>query len=602
MALATPHDGAAARKYSPDSQDDSALLSDSIAPFDPERGRVPNNQDLELEILRTMSHRVNNVDDIYAELQKLTTPLLPMGNGRPYPPKLPDRGPYEVQFDGPNDPIHPFNWGFWRKIVICGALAMLAFSVSMGLAMFSASLNQIMEQYHIGWTPATLGTTLFVFGFASGPVIWGPLSELFGRRIVLLCSLFGYCCFNFATAVSKDVQSIMICRFFAGFIGAAPLVVAPAAFTDMYTSKYRGLAITVFVLVIFAGPMMAPILGAFTVKNHKLGWRWTCYFTGIVGLFSLILCIFLFPETYAPMILKEKAENLRRRTKNWGIYAPHEEFTLTLKEICEKNITRPLVMLFTEPILFMVTLYNAFVYGILYMFLTAIPIIFQGLYHWRTGVAQLPYIAMLLGAFIGGIIACAFEWHYGIVEERDGYIKPEKKLIPLMIGGIVFTIGIFWLGWGGAFGNRVHWIVPCIGAVPVGMGLILIFLPCFNYIIDCYLIYAASAIAGNTFLRSAFGAAFPLFTKQMFTNMKVKWALTLIGGLAAIMIPVPVFFYVYGDRFRLRSKYSVDIRELKKQMAGPTDQEEADVAEAEVRNEPIKEDLKEAEAEHRKLN
>lgn len=598
MALATPHEGAATRKYS---HDDLALLSDSIAPYDPERGRVPTNPNLGQELSRTMSQRVQNVELIYAELQKLTTPLPTMGGGRPYPPLLPDRGPYEVQFDGPDDPIHPFNWAFRRKIIICGALALSAFSVSMGSAMFSASLNQLMEHYHIGWTPATLGTTLFVFGFASGPVIWGPLSELFGRRIVLIISCFGYVCFNFATAVSKDIQSIMICRFFAGFIGAAPLVVAPAAFTDMYTSKYRGLAITVFVVTIFAGPMMAPILGAFTVKNHALGWRWTCYFTGIVGAFSLILVVVLFPETYAPIILKEKAETLRRRTKNWGIYAPHDEFTLTLKEICEKNITRPLVMLFTEPILFMVTLYNAFVYGILYMFLTAIPLIFQGLYHWRSGVAQLPYIAMLLGAFIGGAIGCAFEYHYGLEEEREGYLKPEKKLIPLIIGGFVFTAGIFWLGWGGAFGNKVHWIVPTIGAVPVGMGLILIFLPCFNYIIDCYLIYAASAIAGNTFLRSAFGAAFPLFTKQMFTNMKVKWALTLIGGLAAIMIPVPVFFYIYGDRFRLRSKYSVDMRELKKEMSGSADQDEADLAEAEVRNYPIKEELQEAEAENRPL-
>ncbi|KAI5906327.1 Major facilitator superfamily multidrug transporter FLU1, partial [Candida parapsilosis] len=84
-----------------------------------------------------------------------------------------------------------------------------------------------------------------------------------------------------------------------------------------------------------------------------------------------------------------------------------------------------------------------------------------------------------------------------------------------------------------------------------------IFLPTMNYIIDCYLYVAASALAGNTFLRSGFGAAFPLFTTQMFNNLTIKWAATLLGCLGALMIPVPFLFYKYGGYIRSKSKFAM---------------------------------------------
>jgi DHA1 family multidrug resistance protein-like MFS transporter len=512
---------------------------------------------------QVLSRKVTGADKFFEEANNTDEPLPLMGGGRDYPPPMPDRGPYQVMFDGPDDPLNPQNWSLGKKILMCFSVGLAAISISSGSAMFAASAPDLMEIYHIGWTPATLGTSLFVLGFASGPIIWGPLSELYGRKIVLVCSTFGYTCFSFAVAVSKDIQSVMICRFFAGFIGASPLVVAPAAFADMFNARTRGTAIALFVVCIFAGPMVSPILGGFTVKNSTLGWRWLSYFIGIIGALSFVAIVFFFEETYAPLVLMGKAEKLRRRTGNWGIYAPHEEFRLTLKEIVEKNITRPIYMLFTEPILFFVTLYNAFVYGILYLFLTAVPLIFSGQYGWSSGVGELPYLSMLIGIFIGTMIAVYYEFRFNkLMDEKGGFLDPEDKLPTMVIGGISFCIGIFWLGWTGAFGDRIHWIVPTIGAAPIGIGLVLIFLPCLSYIIDCYLIYAASAIAGNTFLRSAFGAIFPLFARQMMVNMKIQYACTLLGAVAAVLIPVPLLFMKFGGRLRKRSKYATDLRDL----------------------------------------
>ncbi|KAG7193018.1 uncharacterized protein KQ657_001132 [Scheffersomyces spartinae] len=505
-----------------------------------------------------LSRRLTGADELLRRAETSDEPLPKMGMGKPYPEPLPSRESYQVNFDGPDDPANPVNWSLKKKSLMTYCLVISALCVAIGSAFFSAVTPVLQEKFHIGRTTATLSTSLYVFGFASGPIVWGPLSELYGRKAILLASMFGYSCFCFATATSKDLQSIMITRFFTGFIGAAPLAVCPAVMADLYSAASRGVAISFFAICLFGGPLLAPIFSAFIVKNQHMGWRWCAYIMGIMGCVATVSVAFVLEETHRPLILVRKAEILRRRTKNWGIYAPHEEVSLSLKEIAEKNITRPIKMLGLEPILFLVSLYNAFVYGMLYLFLTAIPLIFLGEYHWIAGVSELPYIAMFLGTIAGGLICVFFEKRFGRIMQEKGRPIPEERLPAMMVGSVFFAIGMFWLGWSGAFGDKVHWIVPCIGAFIIGMALILTFLPCLNYIVDCYLLYAASALAGNTFLRSSFGAVFPLFAYQMFVNMKIQYASTLLGSLAAIAIPVPFLFYKYGAKIRARSKYAID--------------------------------------------
>lgn len=439
-------------------------------------------------------------------------------------------------------------------------VAISALSVSLGSALFAEAGPMIETLFHVGPVVATLGTSLYVLGFASGPVIWGPLSEIYGRNMVLLPSAFGFVCFSFAVATAENLQTVMICRFFAGFIGAAPMVVAPAALADLFGPGTRGKAMAIFAMVLFGGPMLAPIFGGFIVKNPHLGWRWTSYFSAIVGVIAVLSLLFLYSETHHPIILVKKAETLRRRTGNWGIHAPHEELSLSFKEIAEKNITRPIVMLLTEPILFLISFYNSFIYGLLYMMLTAVPMVFGGNYGWSSGVAELPYLSMFIGCAIGGLICIYFESGFNKkMIANGGRPIPEERLPPMMVGSVLFAVGLFWFGWAGDFPEKVHWIVPTIGLAFVGAGLITIFLPCLNYIIDCYLMYAASALAGNSFMRSSFASAFPLFSRQMFTAMHIKYGGTLLGCVALLMMPVPFLFYRYGAAIRKKSKYSPDL-------------------------------------------
>lgn len=181
--------------------------------------------------------------------------------------------------------------------------------------------------------------------------------------------MFGFSIFEIAVATGENLQTILICRFFGGFFGACPLAVVAAVFSDMFDNHTRGIAITVFSMMVFVGPNLAPFIGGFICTSY-LGWRWTEYLTGILGFASFGLNLIFLEETYPPTILEAKASELRRRTKNWGIHARQSEIEIDFHELVSKNLSRPLRILFTEPIVFLISVYMAFIYGLLYLFLT----------------------------------------------------------------------------------------------------------------------------------------------------------------------------------------------------------------------------------------
>lgn len=534
---------------------------ESVAPFygqhDDEEAQNPQ------PLSRTQTQSSRDEDVVFRVLtqgsRKSNKPLPTMGGGRDYPPLLPDRDPYRVDFDGPDDPIHPHNWPLRRKIIICAALGFTTFTVAWGSAVYAAAVEGISREFHVGLVPAILGISLYVFGFASGPIMWAPMSELYGRKIPTIVSILGFTLFCFATATAKDFQTLVICRFFCGFFGAAPLVVVAAAFADMFNNEHRGIAVALFALMVFIGPLLAPVVGGF-IANSYLGWRWTLYITGIMGSLALILDVFLYQETYHPIILSYKARELRQRTGNWGIYSKQDLVEVDLRDLVTKNLARPLRMLFTEPILFLITLYTAFIYGILYLLLEAYPIIFTG-YGFKGGITELPYLSLIVGMIIAGLsLIFIFEPYYDRkLAENGGKIVPEARLLPMVTGGIAFPIGIFWFTWTGNYPHTVHWAAPTVSGIFTGYGLLAIFLPAINYLIDAYLLFAASALAGNTFMRSSFGAAFPLFATAMFKNMGINWAGTLIGCVAVVLAPVPICFWIFGKRLRVHSKFAFDL-------------------------------------------
>ncbi|KAL4738491.1 major facilitator superfamily domain-containing protein [Aspergillus similis] len=473
-----------------------------------------------------------------------------IGTGKPFPPALPDRERYTVDFEGPDDPLHPQNWSLRAKLISSILACSGTLIASLNSANFSPAIDQASREFDVGKEVISLGTALFVLGFATGPIIWAPMSELIGRKLPLVIAILGEGIFTVGCAAAKDVQTLIICRFFAGVCGASQLTVVPGVLADLYNNTYRGVAIALYALTVFGGPFVAPIAGGFTVSS-RLGWRWTLYIPAILALAVGALSILFLRETYPPCILVAKASDIRKKKPgNWAIHAEQEAVELEVAVLVEKYFTRPLRLLVTEPVLLLISLYMSFIYGLVYALLQAYPYVFEHIHGLRPGLAGLMFVGLIIGIVVALCFILSQHARYTKQLAENGNVPvPEWRLRPTKLGAPVFALGLFWFGWTG-FTPRIHWAVPAAAGIPIGFGILCIFLPCFNYLVDAYLPVAASAVAANIMLRSAFASGFPLFTRQMFEKMEVQWAATLLGCLAVVLVPIPFVFRALGPRLR----------------------------------------------------
>jgi hypothetical protein len=212
-------------------------------------------------------------------------------------------------------------------------------------------------------------------------------------------------------------------------------------------------------------------------------------------------------------------------------------------------------MLLFSPLIFSVSLYIAFTYGVLYLLFTTIPVVFQQQYGFSVGITGLIYICLGLGNLIGWVVIASSSDN-GIVKRtkaNNGQFVPEMRL-PLCITFACFLpLTFFWYGWTAYY--RTHWIAPILGLFPFSYGIVGLFLPFTTYLIDCYPTYAASAVAANTVFRSLVGALLPLAGPRMYESLGLGWGNSLLGFISIALIPVPLFLYKYGSWLREKENF-----------------------------------------------
>jgi DHA1 family multidrug resistance protein-like MFS transporter len=434
-------------------------------------------------------------------------------------PEIPDiqheepPDPNLVTWNGADDPEMPMNFPTWKKWIYTCTFGAMTFCITFASSIFSTATVTTAKEFGVSVEVMTLGTGLFVAGFACGPIVWGPLSEIAGRKIPLFTGFFIFALLQIPVAVAQNIETIMICRFLGGMFGSSPLAVVGGALADMWEPVERGIAVSVFSGATFVGPIAGPIAGGFITMSY-LTWRWTGYVTAILGFGFGTLGFLVIPETYAPVLLRRRAKRLRHETRNWALHAKSEEEQVDLKRIVHIYLLRPFAMLILEPILLLVTMYMSLIYGIVYLFFEAYPVTFSEQRGWNLGVGALPFSALSVGVVLGiSLIVYTSKTRFARAIRETGHVVPEERLIPMIVGGAALPIGLFWFAWTSNPHNS--WVPQVLAGIPIGMGLQLIFLQGLNYIIDVYTVNANSALSANTFVRSLLGAGFPMFATGM---------------------------------------------------------------------------------------
>lgn len=285
-------------------------------------------------------------------------------------------------------------------------------------------------------------------------------------------------------------------------------------------------------------------------------------FSGLIWMIGSLIV----PETYAPLLLRKRAQRLSQITGQ--VYCSKldlERGDVSVKDAFGAALLRPWILLFAEPIVFLLSIYMAIVYGTLYMLFGAYPIVFQEIRGWNEGVGSLPFLGVMTGMMIA---VAANMWdnkrYVRVSKQHHGFAPPETRLVPTMVGGFAVPIGLFWFAW--TNGTNVHWIVSIIAGAPFGFGMVLVFLSIMTYLVDAYTIYAASVLAANSVIRSCFGAGFPLFTTYMYHNLGIHWASCIPAFLAVACMPFPFLFYRYGPQIRRRCKYAAEADDFKRKL------------------------------------
>lgn len=214
------------------------------------------------------------------------------------------------------------------------------------------------------------------------------------------------------------------------------------------------------------------------------GWRWI---EGLMAIFTGVLwiaCSLLVPETYAPVLLRIRAAKLSKLTGK--VYVSKLDVNKkqhTMAQQFKIALSRPWMLLFREPIVFLTSIYMAIIYGTLYMMFPAFPIVFQASKGWGPGEAGLAFLGITVGMVFAVAYAMFENIRYAkVAEANDGIAPPEARLPMAIVGSAFIPVGLFWFAW--TNGNNVHWIVPIIGSAFFAIGIVLVFLSLLNYLID----------------------------------------------------------------------------------------------------------------------
>ncbi|KAG8857218.1 hypothetical protein FRB96_005893 [Tulasnella sp. 330] len=507
--------------------------------------------------LQSPSARDSHADDVtvvdHAEQQE---PDLVEAPGEPPFDKEKANSEFLVKWDGPNDPENPKNWSELKRWYITGVAGLLVLNATFASSAPSGVIDQLTERFGLVEETQVLTIGLFVAGYCVGPLVWGPLSEQYGRKNPMLVAFFVYTCFQVAAALAPNTAALLIFRFLGGTFAASPLTTSGGIIADMWDPITRGKALAFFTLAPFAGPAVGPIVGGY-IDVGGASWHWLFWTLAMFAGSCFFLILFTVPETYAPTIHTRKAIRKRKETGDDRWFSELEVQDIDLRARLESVLGRPFKVLFLEPMLMAITLYMSFVYGCIYLLFEAYPIVYTEGHNLNSGESGLTFLPLFLGGAIGVLVYLVyFNPRYAklIPQYAPRPVPPEARLLPAFYGGPLLLISFLWFGWTSYPSLSIWAALP--SGLPMGIGVILIFLALFNYIIDAYLMVAASALAASTVVRSIFGAGFPTFATQMYEKLSPRWASTLLAGITLILIPIPFILYRYGAHIRRTSKYA----------------------------------------------
>ncbi|THW31575.1 MFS multidrug transporter [Aureobasidium pullulans] len=481
-----------------------------------------------------------------------------------------------VTWKGKDDPENPKNWTKRQRWAATFAVASFTFISPVSSSIVAPATQNISASFGItNFAVSQISYSVFVLGYAFGPLFLSPLSEIYGRsKLLQLANLF-YLIFNTVAGFSRNTGELIAFRFLSGLGGSAPLAVGGGVLGDVWLAEERGAALSIYSLGPLIGPAVGPIAGAWIAQCTT--WRWTLWAPSIVDVFIQLAALKFLKETFAPCLLRRKATKLRKETGDDRYQTIQEREKLTLPVALKRGFSRPFILIGTQPIVQCLGLYMAYLYGLyckcnhyrqLLLVLTKAEDLVLGHfsdlwveeYHESRGISGVNYLSLGLGPIIGAQISALFNdrIYRNLKKKNNGIGRPEFRLPLMFAGSLLVPIGLFWYGWSAQ--AHTHWIVPNLGILVYSCGGIFGFQCIQTYLVDAYTTYAASAMAAVALGRCILAFIFPLLVKQLYDALGYGWGTSLLAFIAlGLGVPFPILLWYKGETLRARSPYAATL-------------------------------------------
>ncbi|KAJ6031164.1 hypothetical protein N7540_001896 [Penicillium herquei] len=478
-----------------------------------------------------------------------------------------------VGWDGIDDPQNPRNYTLGRRMTATLIVSALAWIVGAASSINSGVLPQNDAAFAVSDVVGSLVDGLYLLGFAFGSLFSGPLSEILGRNVVYTGSLTLFMIFIMGSALAPNIGAQLAFRFLAGIFGCPPLTCAGGTIADLWNPLEKTIFFPMYAILSFGGPVLGPVLANYMGQTDVLSWRWSAWVI-LIGSGAIFVLIILFqPETYAPLLLKWKGQQLRKITGDKRFRSEMDLEKIALFTRIGGAMKRQFLITFHEPIILLISLYMTVLYIVLFTFFDGYTYIFTDTYNLSEGITNIIWVAMYAGiALAAFLVPIIYSWtkkdFTAAAQAVNGsdpstdphaldgvHTEPEIRLWFAMFGAPFIPISLFWMGWTD-YSSVSYWS-PIIASSCFGVGTICVFISSYMYVIDSYDIYAASALGFMTVSRYCAAGGMTVVGMPFYKNMGVHWTLTILGCISAIMVPVPYVFYKFGPVIRRWSKYAI---------------------------------------------
>ncbi|GAA5943732.1 hypothetical protein JCM1841_002539 [Sporobolomyces salmonicolor] len=457
-----------------------------------------------------------------------------------------------VDWDGPDDPANPLNWSKRRKWLISSVGILFCSLVSLSVSGYSISVSSVQSELSCSKEVAVLGVTLFTLTFGAAPLILAPLSEVYGRSFIYLVSAIGFTIWFIPQGLATNIETVLVTRFLSGICGSTAVSLVGGTLADVFRGHERGTPMALFSYAAFGATGLGPVCFGYLAQIK--GFRYVNWvLLAMSGAFTISM-FFILDETRASVLLSRKAAKLREETGDERHMSRDDFERGSLSEMMKTSLGRPLKMLCREPVLIAFTAWISFTWGVLYLCLVSIPLVFGRIYGFSTGESGLVYITQTIGSTIGLVFDLYCNRLYIKNVAKRG---PEARLYSAFGGGVLVPLGSFIY----VFTSypECHWSGPAIGVVILYTGMYLVYLTTFSYLADSYSLYASSALSAMSFVRNLVGAIFPLFTTQMYDGLGIQGAGGLTAGIATLLSVTPFVLFRYGSALRARSPFAREL-------------------------------------------